>query len=359
MYKRSLVSFVAGIVLTFTTSALLAQLPTSGTAAAPNNVPPPAGGGKIAFSTNTFEFGRVPAGTVVRATFTVTNTGDAPLEITDVHPGCGCTTAGAWDRKLEPGKTTTLSLQVNTANFGGAITKTVTVTCNDPAQPTTLLFIRGEVWKPVDVLPNMVVFALIADQTNNEVRTVRVVNNTEQDMKIEGLASTHAGFLPTLKEIRPGKEYEIGVTTTPALGGNSAQANITARTTVTNMPTINFTAVATVQPSLQAFPGEVVLPAGPLSSVTQFTVSVRNNSPEPVTLSDPSLNVSNATVNVTPVQPGRFYSLALSFPAGFVLKPGELAQLAFKTSNPKIPLMQVPIRMFPPPPAAVPVAVPH
>jgi hypothetical protein len=214
--------------------------------------------------------------------------------------------------------------------------------------------IKGEVWKPVEVQPNIAMFNLLSDQTANDVRAVRVINNTEQDMTLEEPVCSHPAFKATLKIIRPGKEYEILVATVPPLALGTVQAAVSAKTSLTNFPTVNFTALATVQPAMTATPGEVVLPAGPLSGPTQLTVSVRNNGPEPVTISDPSLTVSNVTVNLTPVQPGRFYNLALSFPAGFQLKPGESGQLAFKTSNPRIPQMLVPIRM--PAPAQPPSA---
>ena len=159
-------------------------------------------------------------------------------------------------------------------------------------------------------------------------------------------------FKPTLKVVRPGREFEIQVAAVPTLATGSAQVPVTIRTSLTNLPVVSFTVMAMVQPVLTVMPGEVVLPAGPLAGQTLFTVSVRNTRPEPVTVSDPALSVSNATVNMMPVQPGRFYNLALCFSAGFQLKPGELAQLAFKTSNPRTPLMQVPIRMPPSAPSA-------
>lgn len=299
-------------------------------------------------------------GTVVRATFVLTNTGTAPLEIVDVRPGCGCTTAGTWDRRVEPGQATTLPLQLNTANFGGPIVKNATVTCNDPAQPTVVLLIKGEVWKPVEVQPNFAMFNLTAEQVGNELRVVRVINNAEQELTLEEPTSSHPAFKPTMKVIRPGKEFEIQVATVLPLPVGTVQGAITARTSSSNLPAITFPAIATVQPAILATPSEVVLPAGPLSAPTQFTVSVRNNGTEAVTVGDASLNVSNVTVSVTPVQPGRYYNVAISFPAGFQLKPGEQGQLAFKTSNPKVPSMQVPIRMLPlTQPAPLPPTAPH
>jgi len=359
MHNKNVAQLLMSGLLALVAVPLAAQVPAALPPVVSTNVaPPPVGVPKIQFATTTFEFGRAAVGTVVRATFVLTNTGTAPLEIPDVRPGCGCTTAGTWDRRVEPGKTTMLALQLNTAAFAGPIIKTATVTCNDPAQPTTVLLIKGEVWKPVEVQPTIAMFSLFAEQSGNDTRSVRVINNTEQDMTIEEPTCSHPAFKATLKVIRPGKEFEFQVVTVPPLPLGTVQGTVTAKTSFTNFPVITFQTLATVQPALTATPGEVVLPAGPLGGPTQVTVAVRNNSPEPITISDPSLTVSNATVNLTQVQPGRFYNLALSFPAGFQLKPGEPGELAFKTSNPRIPLMHVPIRVpalvQPPSPLALP-----
>jgi len=77
-------------------------------------------GPRIEFDTNVYNFGKVSSGELVRHDFIFTNTGTSTLEITDVRPGCGCTTAGTWDKKVEPGKTGLIPLQFNSANFGGA-----------------------------------------------------------------------------------------------------------------------------------------------------------------------------------------------------------------------------------------------
>src|ERR1043166_1758153 len=123
-------------------------------ASAPTDAP------QMVFDINTYNFGKVSAGEVVRHDFIFTNTGKALLEITAVRPGCGCTTAGDWAKKVEPGKTGKIPLQFNSANFGGTITKSATVTCNDPGQSNLILQITGTVWKPIDLIPTMATFTM-------------------------------------------------------------------------------------------------------------------------------------------------------------------------------------------------------
>src|SRR5215510_12204415 len=92
------------------------------------------GGPKIQFAETTYDFGKVDSGTLVKHDFIFTNTGDQALEITGVRPGCGCTTAGDWDKHVEPGTTGKVPLQFNSAGYSGTVLKTTTVTCNDAAQ---------------------------------------------------------------------------------------------------------------------------------------------------------------------------------------------------------------------------------
>ena len=345
--------WLTGGLLALAPFMLCAQAPVApaaplSTASPPSAVRAP----KIQFTTNLFEFGRVTAGTVVRATFSFTNTGTAPLEVTEVCPGCGCTTAGNWDHRVEPGQTGSIPLQLNTANIGGPVSKTTTVTCNDPTQPTLSLLIKGEIWKPIDVQPGFVVFNLGSGSTSNDVRVVRVVNQTGNEITIEAPVSSHPCFKPTLKVVKPGKEFEIQIATVPPLPSGTVQGIITAKTSVTNLPQISLTALAIVPPVVASDPTQVMVPRGPLSEPNQINVTIRNNGAEPVTV-NPSVSLSNITVSVNEVQSGRLFNLALNFPAGFKLKPGERGQLVVRTSHPQFPLITVPILQIPsiPPPA--------
>src|SRR5262245_59805921 len=86
---------------------------------------------KIQFGETTFDFGKVSSGEVVMHEFVFTNVGTATLQIRDVRPGCDCTTAGTWDRMVEPGEIGVVPLEFNSFGFSGAIAKSTTVVCND------------------------------------------------------------------------------------------------------------------------------------------------------------------------------------------------------------------------------------
>ena len=87
------------------------------------------------FDQEEIDLGNVKKGSKTKAVFTVTNTGKNPLNITNVQPSCGCTTASKPEKPIAPGKSEKIEIffepkpdQVKEQN------KSVTVTANtDPA----------------------------------------------------------------------------------------------------------------------------------------------------------------------------------------------------------------------------------
>lgn len=92
-----------------------------------------------------FDFGKIPQGKPVTHIFEVLNSSKVPLNISDVHASCGCTTP-EWekDKVVAPGEKTKITVGYNAA-AEGPFTKFITVTYND-AQSKQIT-IKGEVWK--------------------------------------------------------------------------------------------------------------------------------------------------------------------------------------------------------------------
>jgi len=337
---------------------------TAGVGAEPPAASPPGGpvevastngpSPKIQFATPIYDFGKVKSGTPVKFDYVFTNIGLALLEVTDVRPGCGCTTAGAWSRQVEPGKTGTIPIQYN-ASGAGQITKSVTVTCNDKSQPTVSLQIKGTVWNPVDVIPSYAIFNVNTESLSNATSVVRIVNNEEQPITLAPPESNNGAFAPELKEKQAGKEYELIIKLVPPLETGNVQGVVSLKSSSTNVPVVNVTAVANLQPALVAMPSQVNLPAAPISNSLPATVFIRNNGLAPRVLSEPQVNAKGVDVQMKEVEPGRYFSFTLTFPAGFEIATGEKVELSVKTDHPqfptfKVPVFQVPVFQHPPPP---------
>lgn len=84
----------------------------------------------ITFDQETHDFGTVHEGEVVTYDFTFTNTGDAPLLITDAQASCGCTVP-EWPREpIKPGQKGTLKVSFNSAGKDGAQDKSISIKAN-------------------------------------------------------------------------------------------------------------------------------------------------------------------------------------------------------------------------------------
>jgi hypothetical protein len=313
---------------------------------------------RVQFSETTFNFGKVQPTNVLIHEFIITNFGNAMLEITAVQPGCGCTTAGTWDRQVAPGKTGKIPIQFNPANFFGTVTKGVTVTCNDPVQATHHLQIQATIWRPVEVQPQYVHFMPVEGEETNETRVVRIINNQEDAITLQAPTSSTPVFKTELKTVKPGKEFELQVAYSGPISNAASQGSITINTSVAGLPPLTVNAFAMPQPALVAMPQHVQLPAGsPTAATYQYPVNIRNNGRAPIKISDPSVNVEGMKAEVQEIEPGKNFKVQLNIPAGFQAKPGQTMELSFKTTNPKYPVFKVPITQ-PAPVAPVPVVGP-
>jgi hypothetical protein len=124
-----MVLVLVGIVLAFAFSA----------AAQDSSVGSP----RLATASLEHSFGSVKAGTPLKYTFEIKNEGKTTLEIKNVAPSCGCTTSN-YDKTIAPGKTGGITLAVEkTDGYSGDITKTATVTTNDPDHQTFTLTLKA------------------------------------------------------------------------------------------------------------------------------------------------------------------------------------------------------------------------
>ena len=98
---------------------------------------------KIEFKSDTIDYGTIEKGSNGVRVFEFTNTGNAPLIISNVTSSCGCTIPKKPDSPILPGKTGQIEVKYDT-NRVSPIRKTITVISNAET-PTVALKIKGEV----------------------------------------------------------------------------------------------------------------------------------------------------------------------------------------------------------------------
>jgi len=98
---------------------------------------------KIEFKSETIDYGEIERGSDGVRVFEFTNTGDAPLVISNVRSSCGCTIPKKPEEPIMPGKVGEIEVKYDT-NRVGPIRKAITVTSNADT-PTKVLKIKGTV----------------------------------------------------------------------------------------------------------------------------------------------------------------------------------------------------------------------
>lgn len=75
-------------------------------------------------------YGKIDEGQVLNVAFRFKNTGDKPLVIKDVRPGCGCTAANPPDKPILPGEEGVINATFDSKGRAGIQKKDITVTAN-------------------------------------------------------------------------------------------------------------------------------------------------------------------------------------------------------------------------------------
>lgn len=115
------------------------------------------------------DFDVVPKGELLVNEFIIRNEGDVTLEITDVHPACGCTVA-EFDEQVAPGKEGKINVKLDTSSFTGPLSKSVAVYTNDPDNPQIQLVMKADVKPYIGVLPGYARFSYVQGEPMGTIR---------------------------------------------------------------------------------------------------------------------------------------------------------------------------------------------
>ena len=98
---------------------------------------------EITFEKTVIDYGTVEKGANGIRDFVFTNTGDAPLIISNVKSTCGCTIPKKPEKPIMPGESDKIQVKYDTKRVG-FIRKSITVTSN-ASNPNIILKITGQV----------------------------------------------------------------------------------------------------------------------------------------------------------------------------------------------------------------------
>jgi hypothetical protein len=89
-------------------------------------------------------------------TFTVKNTGTAPLKILEVDPDCACTVP-SYDKEIAPGQEGKITLMIKPFSVTKKFTKKTKIRFNDPDKPQTVLIVTGYAKPIIEITPSHII----------------------------------------------------------------------------------------------------------------------------------------------------------------------------------------------------------
>lgn len=149
------------------------------------------------------------ADSFVTGEFQFSNDGSNPVILKQITPSCGCTTAESDKTVYLPGETGVIQVKVELGEHQGELVKTLKVETNDKDQPEATLTIRIKIPELVTFSPQP--YVRWNQGGGKEPKTVTVTVLDTLPFHITGLKSYHDKIKATLKEIEPGRKYEVTV----------------------------------------------------------------------------------------------------------------------------------------------------
>lgn len=147
---------------------------------------------KVSPVTDTWDFGFVPMDYKLIHYYEIRNQGNSDLHIKKLVPNCDCTTVQAMDTLVPPDSSTGIKIVFYTRDYYGQNTRTVTVHCNDPENPTIEFGYSsniGIIPKLYKVEPRSLFFL-----PGHKAKEMRLLNFSEDDIPFELLLEPDSIF---------------------------------------------------------------------------------------------------------------------------------------------------------------------
>jgi hypothetical protein len=309
---------------------------------------------RIEVSATEFDFGEVWQGQPVQKEFTVKNTGTAPLELR-LRRSCGCTPVSTPKSLLAPGEADSFTISYDTAKRRGRANQRVTLVTNDPLRGNVEIKITGNVKRLYTVTPadGLVFQRLMVD--SRETKSVRFVSAYDGPLNLRLPPGQDFGcFDVELREIEPGREYEMTARTKPPLTEEVARIEVVLETGLADIPTVSVPVRAWVQPD---FACQTQLLRAARQSIVSMThnIGFEFRADKPVKLVEVRPSFAKIEYEILPPVPRSgqeewlVQTLRVTLPPGNELPDGELyIDILTDSSDPRHARIRVPIEVVEP-----------
>jgi hypothetical protein len=306
---------------------------------------------RLELTPTALNFGEVWQGERAAGEFTVRNIGTAPLTLA-VKSSCGCTVASKPRSPLIPGDSDTFEIKYDTLKRRGKAQQQVTVTTNDPDQPTVHIAVTGEVKPLYEASPQE---GLIFDRLtcDSQVsKSIRIKSKYEGPLHLKLRPDQDFGpFDMELKEIQPGVEYELTATTKPPLSQEFAHVSAVIETDAVRSPEIHIPVHAMVQQDI-SFRPKLIRAQRLLIIPREETITVTYRADRPFKVTEVRPSAANIKVEMLPPRPAREgegwleQPIRVTLPPGDQLPQGEMfISVLTNSSEPRFQELRIPIQV--------------
>ncbi len=171
-----------------------------------------------------YDWGEVkPGDSPLKAKIKIKNVGDELLKITNVKPGCGCTTAPLDKNEIKPGEHATLSVSLRVGGYSGQVRKSIRITSNDAEKQTRLLWLKAKVVRHLQVSPRKYFYFRNLEVGVEKRVKLTIKNNWEKPIKLSDFETPNDQLEVNLKdevELEPGETVDIVASVTPKEPGS-------------------------------------------------------------------------------------------------------------------------------------------
>jgi Protein of unknown function (DUF1573) len=181
--------------------------------------------GQLTWETTKQTFNSKPHDEFVTAKYKFTNTGKAPVEIEKIRTSCGCTTAALQKKEYAPGESGEIETRFTFSGRTGQQHKEIMVQTSDKPSDPTILELNVFIQEIVKVEPQVVLWR-VGDKP--EPKLIHIDVAKDATVKVLSVNSNNPGLKVKLREIEPGKKYEVEVT--PDTAAHEQQATIQINT---------------------------------------------------------------------------------------------------------------------------------
>lgn len=144
----------------------------------------------------------------VTTDFVFYNKGTKPVKVLNIESACSCLSASLDKAVYEPGEKGIGKAEFKVSSFTGRHEKAVHIQTDDPAQSEWIVNFVLDVPEVIKIEPKTLQWWM-GDEV--EAKTTKVTMLGDAPMTIKGITSTRENVEYSIKEIKPGREYEITV----------------------------------------------------------------------------------------------------------------------------------------------------